>query len=169
MSPTRDPVDAEPRRWQRLAAFLAEERLRRWPRRRLVAAFGASAALAGLVLSRTGWDLGVDPAWSLLSLATVTFAALALSTFIQMPGQGAPLDLGCGPCAAVGGLMALGSAWFVLSEVIETGSGLLGLALAGASFVHRLSQPATCAPNVPIIPAATLEPAGPHRTNDQED
>jgi hypothetical protein len=169
MSPSADPVGAEPRPLQRLAAFVAGERARRWPRRRVGAAIEASVALAWLVLSRTGGDLGVAPAWSALSLATVILAALALATFIPMPGQGTALDLGCGPCAVAGGLMAVGSVWFVLSEVVETGNGLLGLALAGASFVHRLSQPSTCPPNLPVSAAAPLEPAAHHHTNDQED
>ena len=168
MTPRGDgPVAPPPA--QRLAALVAEERLRRWPRRRVVAAVVAGAALAWLVLSRTGGNVGVAPAWTALSLTTVTLAALALSTFIPMPGQGASLDLGCGPCAAAGGLMAIGSVWYVLSEAVETGTGLLGLALAGASFVHRLSQPATCTPNVAPGLSASLEPAAPHHPTDQKD
>lgn len=167
MTPVGEPGGVAPTR--RLAAFLADERLRRWPRRRVVAAVVAGAALAWFVLFRTGGEVGVAPAWTALSLATVTLAALALSTFIPMPGQGASLDLGCGPCAVAGGLMAIGSVWYVLSEAIATGTGLLGLALAGASFVHRLSQPATCAPNVLPGLSASLEPAAPRHPIDQKD
>ncbi len=115
-------------------------------RRRVVSAAVAFAVLTLVVLAHSGWDPVAAPAWTVLALVAMALAGMALATYVPLPGQGARLDLGCGSCAAAGGLMAVGSIWLVASGGLDVGNALLGIALGGAALAQRLVQPTTCAP-----------------------
>jgi hypothetical protein len=116
----------------------------RWPRRRLLAAAGILVVLALGVQLVAGWDLATAPAWSALVLGVIVLASLALATFVPLPGHGVGLDVGCTPCAAAGGMLALAGSWLAASSAHDAGNASLGLALAGAALVRRLTEPVTC-------------------------
>lgn len=116
----------------------------RWPRRRRVAAVGIVAVLALGVQLLSGWDFASAPAWSALTLGAIGLAAVALATFVPLPGHGMGLDIGCTPCAAAGGMLALAGAWLAASSAYDAGNASLGLALAGAAVARRLTEPVTC-------------------------
>ncbi len=116
----------------------------RWPQRRLLSAVGIFAALALGVQLVAGWDPVSAPAWSALTFGVIVLASLALATFVPLPGQGGGLDIGCTPCAAAGGMLALAGSWLAASSAYDAGTASLGLALAGAAFVRRVTEPVTC-------------------------
>lgn len=117
----------------------------RWPRRRLLSAVGIVAALVVGVQLFVGWAPVSAPAWSALTFGVIVLASLALATFVPLPGHGAGLDIGCTPCAAAGGMLALAGSWLAASSAYDAGSASLGLALAGAALVRRVTEPVTCA------------------------
>lgn len=116
----------------------------RWPRRRLLTAAGILGVLALAVQLVAGWDFSDAPAWSALTLGVIVLASVALATFVPLPGHGAGLDIGCTPCAAAGGMLALAGSWLAASSPYDAGNASLGLALAGAALVRRLTEPVTC-------------------------
>ncbi len=116
----------------------------RWPRRRRLAALGILLVLVLAVQLLVGWDPVGAPAWSAITFVAVSFAALALATFVPLPGQGFGLDIGCTPCAAAGGMLAIAGTWLAASSAYDGGSASLGLALAGAALVRRHTEPVTC-------------------------
>ncbi len=109
----------------------------------------AAAALAllglGAVVAGRGWPQADVPLWSVLALATVLLSATALATYVPAAGAGWRPDLGCGSCAAVSGLAAAGSVWYVATSPVALGAGLLGLAVSGFALVKRLTDPEVCA------------------------
>ncbi len=116
----------------------------RWPARRLAAAGSAAVLLAVVVQLFVGWNLTGAPTWALLTAITVVLGSLALATFLPLPGQGLALDVGCTPCAAGGGLLALAGMWLAISSAYDGGNASLGVALAGAALVRRVTEPTTC-------------------------
>ncbi len=117
-------------------------------RRGLAAVLLTAVALAAIVVGQ-GWPQSDVPAWSLLALATAVLAATSLATYVPAEGAGWRPDLGCGSCAAVSGLAAAGSVWFVATSPISLGAGLLGLAVSGFALVKRLTDPEVCAAPAP--------------------
>jgi hypothetical protein len=80
-----------------------------------------------------------------LTLGALAAASAALATFVPLPGEGLHLHRGCGPCAAVGGLAAVGGAWLALTSALDGGTASLALALAGFGLARRVTEPQTCA------------------------
>lgn len=117
----------------------------RWPARRRITAAALAMLLAVVVAITSGWDVGRAPLWSALTLASVVVGALALATYVPARGQGWRPDLGCGSCAAVAGFAAAGGIWLAATSAFDGGTASLGLALAGAALVKRLTDPAVCA------------------------
>lgn len=115
-----------------------------WPTRRVVTALALSGGLLAAAITR-GQGHPDTRSWLALAMLALVVSAFALATFVPMPGQRALLDLGCGPCAVVGGLMALASIWMVLLEPIDLGAAGVATALSGIAQVQRLNQPTTCA------------------------
>lgn len=116
----------------------------RWPRRRVLSAVGILAVFALGVQLSASWDPVAAPAWSALTLGTIILASLALATFVPLPGHGVGLDIGCTPCAAAGGMLALAGTWLAASSAYDGGNASLGLALAGAALARRVTEPVTC-------------------------
>lgn len=116
----------------------------RWPRRRLLSAAGILVVLAVGVQLVSGWAPAAAPAWSALMFGVIVLASMALATFVPLPGHGVGLDIGCTPCAAAGGMLALAGTWLAASSAYDAGSASLGLALAGAALVRRVTEPVTC-------------------------
>lgn len=116
----------------------------RWPARRLLSAAVLFMVLVIAVQVLVGWQPGAAPTWSALTLGTLGLASLALSTFIPLPGHGAALDIGCTPCAAAGGMLAVAGSWLAASSAYAGGTAALGLALAGAALARRVTEPVTC-------------------------
>lgn len=125
----------------------------RWTRRRVVAATALAAALGAALLTRALSTL--DASWpaTATALAAVVLAAAAMATFVPARGPLRQLDLGCGPCAVAGGLLAGGAAWLAVADPTQLGSATMAFGLAGVALVQRLSQPAACP-----SPAFTLPP-----------
>ncbi|TQM62123.1 hypothetical protein [Humibacillus xanthopallidus] len=117
----------------------------RWPARRVWSGVGLLAALVLLVAAGPGWAFTTQPLWSVLTLGALAAASVALATFVPLPGEGLHVHLGCGPCAAVGGLAAVGSAWLALTSALDAGTASLALALAGFGLARRVTEPQTCA------------------------
>ena len=126
-----------------MTSFLAVLR-QSWPTRRVVTALILSGGLFAAAFTRSQ---GHPATGSWLALATIALvvSAFALAPFVPLPRHRALLDMGCGPCAVVGGLMALASIWMVLIEPIDIGTAGVAAALSGIALVQRLNQPATCA------------------------
>ena len=116
----------------------------RWPGRRVWSGVGLLAALVVLVASGPGWALATQPLWSVLTLGALAAASAALATFVPLAGEGLHVHLGCGPCAAVGGLAAVGGAWLALTSALDGGTSSLALALAGFGLARRVTEPQTC-------------------------
>jgi hypothetical protein len=116
----------------------------RWPTRRLVAAGAVAGLLAAAVQLFVGWNLTGAPTWAALTAITLVLGSLALATFLPLPGHGRGLDVGCTPCAAGGGLLALAGMWLAISSAYDGGNASLGVALAGAALVRRVTEPTTC-------------------------
>ena len=92
-------------------------------------------ALVLLAAVGEGWAFATQPLWSALALAALGAAAAALATFVPLPSEGVHVHLGCGPCAAVGGLAAIGGAWLALTSGHDGGTASLALALTGFAAV----------------------------------
>jgi hypothetical protein len=116
----------------------------RWPARRRVAALVLAVGLVLLVAAGPGWAFASEPVWSLLTLAAVLASAAAAATFVPLAGEGLHVHLGCAPCAAVGGLAAIGGAWLALTSAHDGGTASLALALSGFALARRLTEPQTC-------------------------
>lgn len=116
----------------------------RWPARRLVAAGTVAALLLLAVQLFVGWNPAGAPMWTALNVITIALGSLALATFLPLPGHGRGLDVGCTPCAAGGGLLALAGMWLAASSAYDGGNASLGVALAGAALVRRVTEPSSC-------------------------
>ncbi len=116
----------------------------RWPARRLLTASALFVVLVVAVEAMAGFEPAAAPIWSVLTLGTMALAALALATFVPLPGHGAALDIGCTPCAAAGGMLAVAGSWLAASSAYDGGTAALGLALAGAALARRVTEPVTC-------------------------
>lgn len=79
-----------------------------------------------------------------IGLAALVLASGALSTFVPAQGSLLHLHLGCGPCAAGGGLLAVGAAWIGIADPGALGSATLSFGAAGIALVQRLSEPTAC-------------------------
>jgi hypothetical protein len=112
--------------------------------RRAVAGVVVFVALVLLAAVGEGWAFATQPLWSALALAALGAAAAALATFVPLPSEGVHVHLGCGPCAAVGGLAAIGGAWLALTSGHDGGTASLALALAGFALARRVTEPQTC-------------------------
>lgn len=116
----------------------------RWPVRRRVAALVVLAGLVLLVAVGPGWALGAQPMWSVMTLGAVAAAAVAAATYVPLEGEGLHIHVGCGPCAAAGGLAALAGGWLALTSAYDRGTASLALALSGFAVARRLTEPTTC-------------------------
>lgn len=115
-----------------------------WPRRRLLSALALAAAVVVAVQALVGWEPLAAPMWTWLTIGAIILGSLAAATFVPLPGHGARLDMGCTPCAAGGGLLALAGMWLAASSAYDGGTASLGLALAGAALVRRATEPQAC-------------------------
>lgn len=115
-----------------------------WPPRRLVSAGGLAAVVAVAVQALVGWEPLAAPMWTWLTFGAIILGSLAAATFVPLPGHGARLDMGCTPCAAGGGLLALAGMWLAASSAYDGGTASLGLALAGAALARRATEPRAC-------------------------
>ncbi|GAA2161769.1 hypothetical protein GCM10009826_30950 [Humibacillus xanthopallidus] len=113
--------------------------------RRVWSGLGVLAALVLLVGVGPGWAFATQPLWSVVTLGALAAASAALATFVPLPGEGLHVHFGCGPCAAVGGLAAVGGAWLALTSSHDGGTASLALALAGFGLARRVTEPQTCA------------------------
>lgn len=116
----------------------------RWTRRRLLAVAGLALVLGAILLSRAAAAPDVSVLTTLTALAATVLASAALATFVPASGPLRGLELGCGPCAAAGGLLAGAAAWMSVSDPTQVSSATLALGLGGIALVQRLSTPATC-------------------------
>lgn len=116
----------------------------RWPRRRVLSAVGLAAVLGALLLSRAVSAPDASFLTTITALAATGLASAALSTFVPSAGPLRGLELGCGPCAAAGGMLAGAAAWMAVSDPTQMGSATLAFGLGGIALVQRLSTPATC-------------------------
>jgi hypothetical protein len=112
--------------------------------RRRVAAVAFAIVLVLIGTVGQGWAFASQPLWSVVTLAALVVAAGALATFVPLPGEGLHVHLGCGPCAAAGGLAAVGGAWLALTSAFDAGTASLALAMAGFALARRLTEPQTC-------------------------
>lgn len=139
---------------------------RQWSRRRVTVAATLGAALFTSLLVRTAHAPHASVWATAIGLAALVLASSALSTFVSEQGPLRHLHLGCGPCAAVGGLLALGSAWLPIANPGALGSATLSLGAAGFALVQRLTEPSTCPTATPPTPAD--EPSDTDPTTTQE-
>ena len=112
--------------------------------RRRVTGLALLAALLLLVAAGPGWASASAPLWSVLTMGALAAAAAALATFVPLVGEGLHVHLGCGPCAALEGLAAIGGAWLALTSAHDGGTASLALALAGFALARRVTEPQTC-------------------------
>jgi hypothetical protein len=80
-----------------------------------------------------------------LTLGALAASSAALATFVPLRGEGLHLHLGCAPCAAVGGLAAVGGAWLALTSAFDGSTASLAVALSGFALARRVTEPQTCA------------------------
>jgi hypothetical protein len=75
-------------------------------------------------------------------------AALVLASYVPQPGSGRRLEVGCSPCAVMGGATIVGS--LVLRSTTPVDPGIAGVAVMMLLFglVQRLNDNASCA--VPV-------------------
>ena len=137
-SSPRSPVEPHPR------ASTMSTSCRRWSPRRAVVTSTLSATLSTILLLRSAQNPQALAWATAIGLAALVLASGALSTFVPEQGPLRHVQLGCGPCAAVGGLLALGSAWVALANPGVLGSATLSLGAAGFALVQRLTAPSTC-------------------------
>lgn len=130
-------------------------------RRRIVAATALLAVLTVVLLVRSQ-GRAVSPA-TLVSLAALGLASSALSTFVPTDGRPWHLHLGCGPCAAAGGLLGLAAVWMAAGHPADVGSATLALGAAGMALVQRLTEPAAC-PTPARAPVPDARPDRPTST-----
>lgn len=116
----------------------------RWPVRRRVTGLALLAALLLLVAAGPGWAFASAPLWSVLTMGALAAAAAAMATFVPLVGEGLQVHLGCGRCAALEGLAAIGGAWLALTSAHDGGTASLALALAGFALARRVTEPQTC-------------------------
>jgi len=123
-----------------------------WPRRRVLLAVGLAVTLGAVTLTRAATASEASLLMTVISLAATMLAGAALATFVPSTGPLRRLEIGCGPCAAAGGLLAVASVWIAVSDPTQVGSATLAFGLGGIALVQRLSTPATCP-----APASSLE------------
>ncbi|CAN7342119.1 hypothetical protein LJR027_001803 [Terrabacter sp. LjRoot27] len=130
---------------------------RRWsPRRAVVASTLVAALSTGLVVRSA--QTPQASAWATaIGLAALVLASSALSTFVPAQGRLSRLHLGCGPCAAAGGLLALGATWLTIADPGVLGSATLSFGAAGFALTQRLTAPPSCPTAVP--PRRTGQPS----------
>lgn len=116
----------------------------RWPRRRILAAMGLAAVLGVVLLTRAVGAPDASVLTTVTALAATMLASAALATFVPGSGPLHGLELGCGPCAAAGGLLAGATSWMAVSDPSQVGPATLAFGLGGIALVQRLSTPATC-------------------------
>lgn len=116
----------------------------RWPRRRVLAAVGLAVVLGVVLLTRAAGAAGASVLTTATALAATMLASAALATFVPGSGPLRRLELGCGRCAAAGGLLAGAASWMAVSDPTQVGSATLAFGLGGIALVQRLSTPATC-------------------------
>lgn len=149
-SSPRSPVEPHPR-GPRTA-------WRRWSPRSTVVTSMLAATLSTSLLLRSAHTPHAS-AWATgIGFAALVLASGALSTFVPAQGPLRHVQLGCGPCAAVGGLLALGSAWVTLANPGVLGSATLSLGAAGFALAQRLTEPETCPAATP--PTLVASPSG---------
>ena len=100
-------------------------------------------ALSTLALA-PGWPVAEAPAWTLAAAAAAVLASLTLATFVPARGSGRFLELGCGSCAAMAGIVPIGALWYLATSPVSTGAALLALAATGFALVKRLTDPRVC-------------------------
>lgn len=116
---------------------------RRNPRRVFVASTLAATLSGGFLVLAA--QVPQASAWATaIGLAALVLASVALSTFIPAQGPLRRLHLGCGPCAALGGPLALGAVWIAVADPGALSSATLALGAAGVAFVQRLTEPSSC-------------------------
>lgn len=116
----------------------------RRPGRRVLSAVGLAAVLGAVLLSRAAGAPDASVLTTVVALAALVLASAALATFVPSTGPLRRLELGCGPCAAAGGMLAAAAAWMAVSDPTQMGSASLAFGLGGIALVQRLSTPATC-------------------------
>ena len=125
--------------------------LRLFGRRRMVTTAALLAVLTVVLIVRSQ-GTPASPA-TVVSLAALVLASSALSTFVPTHGRLWHLHLGCGPCAAAGGLLGLGAVWMAAGHPTDVGSATLAFGAAGIALVQRLTEPAACpTPSRPPVP-----------------
>jgi hypothetical protein len=143
----RSPVEPHPR------GSTTSTSWRRWSPRRAVVTSTLVATLSTSLLLRSAQTPQASAWATAAGLAALILASGALSTLLPAQGPLRHVHLGCGPCAAVGGLLALGSAWLTLANPGVLGSATLSLGAAGFALVQRLTEPSTCPTATPPTPA----------------
>jgi hypothetical protein len=116
--------------------------LRAWPIRRRVAALVMVGPLA-----ITHATLGPPLATPWAAPATLWCAipaALLLAGYVPLLGSGRRLDVGCAPCAAVSGLVALGSLMLRAMAPLEPGIAAAAGLLTVFGLLQRLTADPTC-------------------------
>lgn len=128
-----------------LAAVLAD-----WPGRRWLVTAVSTPLLVLAQLNSAPAGAPPSPAGWVATTMTAALAGLVLASYVPVPGSGRLPHVGCTPCAAVAGFLAVFAVLGSLGSV-STGSALFALALTTAAAYQRLTDAGSCP-----TPAATM-------------
>ena len=99
-----------------------------WPRRRWLVTAISAPLLVLTQLNSTPAGPPLSPAWWVATTMTAALTGVVLASYVPVPGSGRLPHVGCTPCAALAGFLAVFAVLGSLGSV-STGSALLALAL----------------------------------------
>jgi hypothetical protein len=113
-----------------------------------VVAAGLSLPLAAAYGSvGTSWALW----WAMpATVVCAVIAAVVLASYVPQPGSGRRLDVGCSPCAVMGGASIVGSLLLRSTAPLDPGIAVVALMMLVFGLVQRFKDTASCAVPVAI-------------------
>jgi hypothetical protein len=110
---------------------------------------------AGLTIPLMGVYGSVGPSWVVgwavpAALLCAVAAAVVLASYVPQPGSDRWLEVGCSPCAVMGGATVVGSLLMRSTAPLDPGIAVVAFMLLVFGLVQRLRDTAACAVPVPI-------------------
>lgn len=108
-----------------------------------------------LTLPLAGVYASVGPTWALwwvapAAIVCAVVAAVVLASYVPQPGSGRRLEVGCSPCAVMGGATIVGSLLMRSTAPSDPGIAVVAVMMLGFGLVQRLKDGASCAVPVTI-------------------
>jgi hypothetical protein len=110
---------------------------------------------AGLTLPLIGVYGSAGASWALwwtvpAAVLCAVIAAVVLASYVPKPGSGRRLEVGCSPCAVMGGATIVGSLLMRSTAPLDPGIAVVAVMMLLFGLVQRLKDTASCAVPVAI-------------------